>query len=240
MRNRIYAYAIKYNGDYFKIKKALEVQEDYLPIKMDQPCITIVDKEYPACLKELEKPPWILFYEGNLDLLSSCKIAIVGSRSYSFEAKKVTETIVRMLAKRYTIVSGMAKGIDTLAHFYSQNTIGVIAHGLDICYPKENAWLYQRMKQSQLLLSEYPRGVVPQKHYFPFRNRVIVALGKSLVVTSCKERGGSMVSVNEALKLNREIYTVPYSLCDPYAQGCNHLIEQGANLILTFDDVQEI
>ncbi|MDD6468069.1 MAG: DNA-processing protein DprA [Erysipelotrichaceae bacterium] len=240
MRNRIYAYAMEYQGDYNKIEHALKTNEPYHPCMMTESCITIVDPEYPSSLLQLEKPPWILFYEGNIQLLQTEMISIVGSRIYSEEGKYMSEQITRILQQKYTVVSGMAKGVDTIAHIYSHHTIGVVAHGLDICYPKENEELFQRMKQTQLLLSEYPLGVKPQKYYFPFRNRIIVALGKALVITSCKEKGGSMVSVNEALKLNRDVYTVPYSLSDPYAQGCNHLIEQGANIILTFDDVGKI
>ena len=240
MRNRIYAYAIKYNGDYYKIKKAVEDNEEYELLTYTESFITIFDDEYPKCLLQLNEPPFILFYKGNLDLLKSKMIGIVGGRKCSFEAQEMTIRLTKELSKRYTIVSGMAKGVDALAHKYAMNSIGILANGLDVIYPKENMILYQYMEQYQLLISEYPNGVRPKKYYFPFRNRMIAALSSKLIVPSCKETGGTMVTVNEALKLNKEIYTVPYSLDVKYAQGCNHLIEQGANMILSVNDIEDI
>ena len=143
----------------------------------------------------------------------------------------MTILLTKELSKRYTVVSGMAKGIDAIAHMNAKRTIGVLGHGLDIVYPKEN---------EQLLITEYPKGVRPQKFYFPFRNRLIAALGSKIVVPSCQEKGGTMVTVNEGLRLNKEIYTVPYSWHVTYAQGCNHLIEQGANMILSKEDIEDI
>ena len=240
MRDRIYAYAKKYRGDYRKIKRAIEQDEAYVKQETDETFITIVDPDYPALLLQLKDPPWILFYEGKVDLLHTKTISIVGGRLLSQEARNLTIQLAIRLSKRYTIVSGMAKGIDGLAHRYAKRSIGVLAHGLDIVYPKENEKLYAYMHREQLLISEYPRGVRPQKYYFPFRNRIIAALSKKMVVPSCKETGGTMVTVNEALLLNREIYTFPYSIHVPYAQGCNHLIEQGANMILSLEDVDDI
>lgn len=240
MRNRIYAYAKKYDGDYYKIRKALQQDEAYEVMNCNEKFITICDKAYPACFLQLKYPPFILFYEGNIELLKEPLLSIVGGRLYIKEAKEMTILLTKELSKRYTIVSGMAKGIDALAHMHASKTIGVLGNGLDIVYPKENEKLYAYMKQYQLLITEYPTGVHPQKHYFPFRNRLIAALGSKIVVPSCQETGGTMVTVNEALKLNKEIYTVPYSWHVTYAQGCNHLIEQGANMILSVDDIEEL
>lgn len=240
MRNRIYAYAKKYDGDYFKIKKALQQDEAYEILDCDEKFITIYDEAYPACFLQLRYPPFILFYEGNLELLKDSKVAIVGSRRYSSEAKVITIMITKEVAKRYTIVSGMATGIDTIAHKHSSRTIGVLGNGLDYVYPKENAKLYQYMKMHQLLITEYPKGVSPKKYYFPFRNRMIAALAQKVIVPSCDVTGGTMVTVNEALRLDKEIYTVPYSWSVRYAQGCNHLIEQGANMLLSPEDIEDI
>ena len=240
MRNRIYAYAKKYNGDYFKIRNALQQDEAYEIVDCDELFITIYDDMYPAVFYQLKYPPFILFYEGNIELLKDPLIAIVGGRLYVSEAKKMAIMITKELSKRYTIVSGMAKGIDALAHRYATRTIGILGNGLDYVYPKENADLYAYMKQCQLVLTEYPRGVAPKKYFFPFRNRMIAALGQKLVVPSCDVKGGTMVTVNEALRLDREIYTVPYSWHVTYAQGCNHLIEQGANMLLSVEDIEDI
>lgn len=240
MRNRIYAYAKKYNGDYYKIRNALQQDEAYEKMDFDENFITIYDEAYPACFLQLKYPPFILFYEGDVSLLKDPLIAIVGGRLYVKEGKEMTILLTKELSKRYTVVSGMAKGIDAIAHMNAKRTIGVLGHGLDIVYPKENEQLYAYMKQFQLLITEYPKGVRPQKFYFPFRNRLIAALGSKIVVPSCQEKGGTMVTVNEGLRLNKEIYTVPYSWHVTYAQGCNHLIEQGANMILSKEDIEDI
>ena len=240
MRNQIYAYAIKYDGNYSKIKNAIEQNEKCEVIYSNEKFITIYDEEYPKCFLQLKDPPFILFYEGNINLLKSNMIGIVGGRECCKEAKDMTIRITKELAKRYTIVSGMAKGVDAIAHKYAKYSIGILANGLDVVYPKENQLLYEYMRRYQLLISEYPKGVRPKKYYFPFRNRMIAALSNKLIVPSCKETGGTMVTVNEALKLNKEIYTVPYSLDVVHAQGCNHLIEQGANMILSIHDIEDI
>ena len=240
MRNRIYAYAMKYDGYYFRIKKAIEENEEYELLSSKDNFITIYDEEYPSCFLQLKEPPFIIFYEGNIDLLKGNIIGIVGGRECSKEAKEMTIRITKELAKRYTVVSGMAKGVDAIAHKHAKCSIGILANGLDIVYPKENAVLYEYMKRYQLLITEYPKGIRPKKYYFPFRNRMIAALSDKLIVPSCQEIGGTMVTVNEALKLNKEIYTVPYSLDVMYAQGCNHLIEQGANMILSIQDIADI
>ncbi|MCF0111082.1 MAG: DNA-protecting protein DprA [Erysipelotrichaceae bacterium] len=238
-REQLYAYALKYQGDYNKITSALENNEPYSVTKPVQNHITILDKEYPKRLLELKDPPWVLFYEGDPNLLHKETCAVVGSRVYDAYGEFCTKEVVRYNSRR-VIVSGMAKGIDAIAHTYSRHSIGVLGNGLDIVYPLQNASLYERMKKEQLLISEYPQGVRPQKYHFPFRNRIIAALGDFLVVPSCVKQGGSMVSVNAALELGKEVYTVVHPLYDVYGEGCNLLISQGANVIYNKDDLEEL
>ena len=230
MRELLIRLAIKYNGNYFKIRKALSRQE--IPENCDlQPALTIVDEDYPRSLLELKYPPFVLFYSGNKKLLEERKIAVVGSRKAGSYGIAATEYLVKRIKNRYVIISGMAKGIDAVAHLNAEKTIGVLGNGLDVTYPKENSVLYQKMKETQLLISEYPAGTGPAKEHFPFRNRIMAALAEKLIVTQAAERSGTMHTVNEALDLGKEIYVVPYRLNDPDGIGCNRLIEQGANII---------
>ena len=143
----------------------------------------------------------------------------------------VSQQIVEKLKNDFTIVSGLAKGIDTIAHSGAVKTIAVVGNGINVCYPKNNSELYKYMKEQQLIISEYPLDTPPEKYHFPFRNRLIAALGESLIVPQATLHSGAMITVNEALALGKEVYTVPYRLTDPEGSGCNYLLGQGAKMI---------
>lgn len=241
MRKQILYYAIKYDGDWKRIQKAISSHEEWKKIDCNYQFITYYDENYPACLMDLECPPWILFYEGNLSLLYKSCIAVVGSREPSIYGMQICHHLVSLLKKKYVIVSGLAKGIDACAHLeaLSHATIGVIGCGLDIVYPKENKELYKKMK-TQLIISEYPQGVKPFAYHFPWRNRLIAAIGSSLCVVEAKKRSGTLLTVNEALNINREIYCVPYPFFDEGGKGCNMLISQGANILVDDEDIANI
>ncbi|MDO4377672.1 MAG: DNA-processing protein DprA [Erysipelotrichia bacterium] len=231
MRNYLIQLAIKYRGDYFQIKKAIERKEVIRENIALQEAITILDDDYPPELLELKEPPFVLFYCGNKQLLQGDKISVVGSREITDYGKRMTEHVVGMLSK-YTIISGLAKGIDSIAHYNAKKTIAVIGNGLNVYYPYENRQLYEMLFEKQLVLSEYPLDVTPLKRHFPFRNRIIAALGQAVIVTQAKEKSGTMLTVNEAINLNREVYCIPYSYDDESGIGCNLLIQQGANMII--------
>jgi len=237
LREQINAYAFKYKGNYRLISRAIKNDEPFNKVESSYNFITIGEKNYPNSLYRLEHPPFILYYEGNLELLSGEMAAIVGSRKHCHQAALLAKSITEILSSKYVIISGMARGIDAIAHNNASKTVGVLGNGLAIEYPSSNSKLYSYMRQKQLLISEYPDNVSPQKYHFPFRNRLIVALAKILVVPCANETGGTMVSVNEALKLDIPIYTLPYSILEPLARGCNELIEQGANMIIRLEDV---
>ena len=229
MRNLLIRLAVKYDGDYFKVRQGFQNHEDASGYPLQQ-AITIFDSCYPKALLALEYPPLVLFYSGNLQLLKEKKMAVVGSRNACKYGIDMTKDIVNKISGEYTIVSGMAKGIDAIAHQYAEKTIGILGNGLDVVYPKENYNLYKYMEKKQLLLSEYPYGVAPEKYHFPFRNRIIAGLCQGVIVTQANTKSGTMLTVNEALAINREVYAVsyPYNIAD---NGCNLLIEQGATLL---------
>jgi DNA processing protein len=226
--------AIIHQGNYYAIKKALQspcvVKRFYY-----QKAITILDEAYPYCLKHLTQPPWVLFYEGRLDYLQSQTLSIVGSRNPSLYALKTLEDGFIHLRKDLTIVSGGAKGIDGLAHRCAINhhmaTVWVCAHGINLVYPKQHKDLFHTMKQSQLIISEYPNNTPPRPHHFIERNRIVVALSPKLLVMSAALKSGTMHSVKFALELNKEVVVIPHPIDDVEGEGCNHLIENGASML---------
>ncbi len=244
-RDKIIQIAIQNQGEWIKITKAIQQNQPIHQIhKLQTPCITILDDIYPNVLKQLRYPPWVLFYEGDISLLQKKCITIVGSRELSQYGKQCTEMISKTLSQKHVIVSGLAKGADACAHESSilsyGKTIGVIGSGLHYIYPRCNASLYQEMKQNHLILSEYPFDVQIQKHHFVWRNRILAALGDKCIVTSAKKRSGTMLTVNEAITLGKEVWCVPYEMNSIEGEGCNLLIAEGAQILYDTKQLYEL
>ena len=197
---------------------------------MNYDFITINDDIYPECLKEISDPPEKLYYKGNLELLKSERmIAVVGTRNPSSYGKLCCEYMIKKMSKvDITIVSGFAKGIDSIAHKTSlitgTKTIAVIASGLDIVYPASNLSLYKEIEEKGLILSEYEAGTKPFKGNFPRRNRIIAGLSKGVIIVESKDRGGSLITADLALEYNRDVYAVPGDIFSEYSKGCNNFI----------------
>lgn len=198
--------------------------------------ISLCNENYPHLLKEIHDPPPILFCKGNTALLSSGKmISIVGTRNptnYGIHSiKRVTDPLI---SAGWTVVSGLAKGIDALAHQRAIErqapTIGVIGGGLHHFYPKENLPLFKEMTENQLVLSEHPPDTKPQKWHFPMRNRIISGLSLGTVVIQAKSKSGSLITASTALDQGRQVFAVPGSIFDAASAGANQLIKQGAYL----------
>ena len=227
-RERLISLALKYDGNYKKIKDAILKNEvaEYKEVS----CITIFDDDYPKTLLNLDDPPFVLFYKGNKDLLKEDMIGIVGSRSPCEYAKKAC-IYLTLNKKDKVIVSGLAKGIDGLAHEHALKTIGILGCGIDYIYPKVNSELFKRIEKDGLLLSEYPFDVKPFACHFPFRNRIISALSKELYVMEVHLKSGTMTSVNEALKLGKDVKVLPFDIFSEKSVYNNQLIKEGALLI---------
>ena len=168
--------------------------------------------------------------------------SVIGKRVPSEYGSNITDKIVCDLVKNeYTIVSGMALGIDTLAHRSALKnkgkTVAVLGSGINYCYPKRNQDLYAQLKSNHLIISEKPGDYVPQAKDFPSRNRLIAGLSESVVVTEAEKRSGTMITVGYALDRGKDIYCIPSRIGDP--MGCNLLIQQGAKLVLTVNDIIE-
>lgn len=201
------------------------------------------DREYPSQLAELSNAPPVLIYRGSLDHLGKPAISIVGARNASAAACRFARELANSLNHSgATIVSGLARGIDTAAHQGSiqKSTIGVIAGGIDVFFPPENAELQKRIADEGLLLSEQPPGTEPRARHFPYRNRIIAGLSKGTVVVEAAPRSGSLITARLAAEAGRHVMAVPGSPLDPRSRGCNSLIREGATLIQSADDVMEL
>ena len=197
---------------------------------------------YPSALAEIEDAPPLLIAKGNLALLDRPMVAIVGARNASAAACRFARGLAHDLGQEgVTIVSGLARGIDSAAHDGSleSGTIAVIAGGIDIFYPPENEDRQKDIATRGLLVAEMPPGTEPRARHFPYRNRIIAGLAAGTVVIEAAPQSGSLITARLAAEAGREVMAVPGSPLDPRAQGCNQLIRDGATLIQTAADVME-
>lgn len=200
------------------------------------------DAEYPAWLREIADPPELLYAMGKLESLSMPAIALVGTRNPTVYGKNIARQFGMELAKRkWAAISGLARGIDGEAHRGAVEangvTIAVLGCGIDQIYPKENEKLAEKIKDQGLLLSEYAPGTVPQKGFFPERNRIISGLGRGTIVVEAASRSGSLITADFAGDQGRDVFAVPGSIHSPKSAGCHWLIQQGAKLVQNIDDV---
>jgi DNA processing protein len=197
---------------------------------------------YPRALAEIENAPPLLIVKGRLDLLDQPMVAIVGARNASAAACRFARGLAYDLGREgVSVVSGLARGIDSAAHDGSieSGTIAVIAGGIDVAYPPENQARQADIAERGLLVAEMPPGTEPRARHFPYRNRIIAGLASGTVVVEAAPRSGSLITARLAGEAGREVMAVPGSPIDPRAQGCNQLIRDGATLIQNAADVIE-
>ncbi|MBU0823706.1 MAG: DNA-processing protein DprA [Alphaproteobacteria bacterium] len=200
------------------------------------------EPDYSAMLREVEGAPPVVVVRGDTAMLRRPCVAMVGARNASAIACRFARQLAGDLAARdVTVVSGLARGVDTAAHIgaLGGSTVGVIASGIDIAFPPENAALQEKIATDQLLIAEQPPGSEPLARHFPSRNRIIAGLAHGTVVIEAAPRSGSLITARRAGDYGREVMAVPGSPLDPRAQGCNLLIREGATLIQTVEDVLE-
>ncbi|KRN98372.1 DNA processing protein [Companilactobacillus kimchiensis] len=209
--------------------------------KTDIQAINYLDSEYPQLLRTIYNPPALLFFVGNIALLKTDCVAIVGSRQATNYSFRCIGGLVPRLVNRYTIVSGLAKGVDSWAHIHTLKnygrTIAVIGCGLDEAYPKENLALQREIMNNGLVISEYPPHTGVQRFHFPQRNRIIAGLSQKVIVTEAKKRSGALITADLALENNREVLAIPGRIDDSHSAGCNNLIEEGATPLINFNNV---
>ncbi len=195
---------------------------------------------YPPRLAQFEDAPPVLSVRGNLHLLQRPMIAMVGARNASINAQRLAEKFAGELSEAgYVIVSGLARGIDTAAHNGSLagGTAAVIAGGIDMIYPPENADLFEEIAVKGVILAEMPPGTNPTPRHFPIRNRIIAGLSVGVVVVEAAARSGSLITAREASERGCDVMAVPGSPLDPRSEGCNRLIRDGAILVQGTEDI---
>lgn len=206
--------------------------------------ITVMDSHYPQQLREIAQPPWVLYTKGDIALLESPMLAVVGSRKPTPYGVKATHRVVSGLVKQgLTIVSGMAFGIDATAHQATLKaegkTIAVLGTGVNVIYPKSNRQLYHQLTQKGLVISEMPLHIGPHPGLFPRRNRIISGLSLGCLVVEAAERSGSLITADCSLEQNREVFAVPGQIDSKQSQGTLQLIKQGAKCIVSSEDILE-
>ena len=211
----------------------------------DYKYINILDESYPENLRHIEDRPAVLYYKGEFDKeADKNSLAFVGSRKCTAYGKWAAKTLAEKISEAgLTSVSGLAYGIDAISHKASldlgKRTIGIIGCGIDKIYPRQNKDLYRRIEETGLILSEFPLGTDPKAYNFPRRNRIISGISLGTVVIEAKEKSGTMITVRCALEQGRDVFAVPGNINSIYSKGTNKMIQEGAKLVLSADDIIE-
>ena len=224
-------------------KISLEAEMEKLE-RFQVKALTIHSPDYPARLKEIYDYPPVLYIRGELVPEDEWCLAVVGTRRATVYGRQITEEIVADLARnKITIVSGLAKGIDSVAHRSALEaggrSLAVFACGLDTVYPAENADLARRLMQQGALISEYPLGTQPRADNFPRRNRILSGLSLGVLVIEAGETSGAIITAHLALEQDREVFAIPGSILSPASKGTNQLIQEGAKLVRDYTDILE-
>jgi len=249
-RDTLLILSLYFNGDWDKIYNAITERFDPLPYiyllkeKRKYSYMTILDDDYPFYLKKTVKPPFVIYYYGDISLIKKTErnIAVIGTRQPSEAGIIGTKKVVKELKNDDVIVSGLAEGVDAIAHQTAidcgKRTIAVLGNGIDICFPPCNLLLYNEIKKNHLLISEYPGKVPPSKDSFPIRNRIVAGLCWGVVITEAKVRSGTMITANFAVECSREVMCLPSS---NYGEsGSNWLIKTGAIMVESGEEIDEV
>ncbi|MBI5682864.1 MAG: DNA-protecting protein DprA [Deltaproteobacteria bacterium] len=228
----------RFNG-WEKIDKEIELLK-----KHSISVITISDSKYPKNLLSINDPPQYLYVKGIIQEYDRLAIAVVGTRAPSYYGTTVAEKIAQELAQYgVTVVSGLARGIDSAAHRGALSgkgrTIAVLGCGIDIVYPRENKKLFEEIAEKGAVISEFPIGTPPLPHNFPLRNRIISGLSLGVLVVEASLRSGSLITARLALEYNRDVFCIPGAITSDRSKGTNKLIKDGAKLVESVKDILE-
>lgn len=234
----IRAKSIKDFSDFTNCEKEIEFIEQYKIAPL-----FITDKNYPQRLLNCYDSPALLFYKGNANLNTSRIVSIVGTRNNSDYGKSVCEKLMDELSnENILIVSGLAFGIDTIAHKaavkYNLPTVGVLAHGLDRIYPAQNKTLAKQMIEQGGLLTDFLSNTIPDKQNFPKRNRIVAGMCDAIIVIESSKKGGSLITAELGNSYNKDVFAIPGRITDSKSEGCNYLVKNNkASLITCADDL---
>jgi DNA processing protein len=206
--------------------------------------LNCTEPEYPQSLLQIYDPPALLYVRGDATILNAPSLSIVGTRRPTIYGAQIAELMGRELAKRgLTIVSGLARGVDALSHKGATSVggraIGILGTGIDVCYPKENKKLFEKVLEKGAILSEFPMGAHPAPENFPVRNRIIAGMPLGVVIVEGKQYSGSLITARLAMEFGREVFGVPGNVTQEMSFAPNQLIKQGAKLVTNAEDVIE-
>lgn len=207
--------------------------------------LTWEDEAYPRRLREIDQPPPVLYVRGTLQAEDEWAIAVVGTRNVTAYGRQVTDELAAFLAfHRITVVSGLARGVDRIAHESALKaggrTLAVLGSGIDRIYPPEHTRLAEQMASFGAVMSDYPLGTEPESINFPPRNRIISGLSRAVVVIEAGETSGALITARFAAEQGRDVFAVPGNIYAPQSKGTNRLIRDGAHPLLKFDDILDI
>ncbi|MCU5746730.1 DNA-processing protein DprA [Staphylococcus sp. SQ8-PEA] len=231
-----------------KVDNYLNVNDDYVMTHLEQSNVKtlfLTDNAYPFLLKQIYDPPYILFYRGAVELLSHTQtLAIIGARNATeYTTRALKQFFPAFKDMKLTIVSGLAKGADHLAHQlslgYGMPSIAVLGFGHSHHYPKETYYTRLQIEQNGIAISEYLPSSKPQKYYFPQRNRIISGLSKGVFVTEARRNSGTHITTTSAIEQNREVYILPGSLFNPMTEGNMLSAQDGARIVLKPNDITD-
>ena len=225
-----------------KSQKKWDVDKEWFAL-MEQGIgfVCLEQEEYPKKVRHIHNPPYALYYIGKLPDENRKSVAIVGARTRSAYGCQVATELAKALAQNgIQVISGLAHGIDRDAHQGALegggDTYAILGCGVNVCYPSENRYLYNKMIESGGIISEYPPGTKPMSKQFPARNRIIAGLCNCVAVVEAKEKSGSLITADFAMEQGKDVYAVPGRICDTLSQGCNRLIKQGAGALISIED----
>ncbi len=227
----------------FDVEKAIYKEKKLIELNKVS-VLTFRDALYPENLKKIFDPPPVLYFKGSILKTDSVAVAIVGSRTPTRYGNYATEKISTELAERgVAIVSGMASGIDSIAHRSAISakgrTIAILGCGVNITYPRENNSLKAKIQENGAIISEFPLNAKPERANFPMRNRIISGLSLGVIIIEAAEKSGALITSDFALEQGKEVFAVPGNINSPKSKGPNRLIKMGAKLIENADDVIE-
>ena len=247
MDDIILSMAIKYNGDFSSIYSALTRKEKFTEdeiqaYKSTLKCnyVTIFSENYPKAFKEINCPPFVLFYYGDLSLINRPSVSIVGTRVPSEQGIEATRCFTKDLVKQnQVIVSGFSQGVEKEAHETAiqcgGKTIAVLTSGIDFCFPTGNKVLYDEIKKNHLLISEYPNDLEPRSKYLVSKSRLVTGMSDKLLITECKDKSNSLIAAEFAFDQGKDIYCVP---SDNMNLNINEqLMDMGTTIAVTVDDL---
>ncbi len=229
-----------------KTRREVDIDQLYESILADEvKILTLQCEDYPHLLREIGQPPPVLYIKGSLAPEDDFSVAMVGTRRVTAYGQQITrDTSIYLAAHGLTIISGLARGVDALAHQHALEaggrTIAVLGSGVDVIYPPEHRKLAEAIVENGAVISDYPMGTQPEGINFPPRNRIIAGLSLATIVLEAGERSGALITAEFAVEQGRDVFAVPGNVLSPMSQGTNRLIQKGAYAMVSPQDVLDV